>query len=51
VSIEIAVKILVAYNEWRRGAEIEMLEPKEIGIALDKLIGYYYEHNNKSQLT
>jgi hypothetical protein len=30
--------ILKTHNEWRRGAEIEMLNPKVIGEALDMAI-------------
>lgn len=33
-----ALKILVEYNEWRRGAETEMLPPKLIGQAIDVAI-------------
>ena len=33
-----AIKILEDHNKWRRGAEIEMQEPKVIGIALDTVI-------------
>ena len=29
------VKFLRGYNHWRRGAEIPMPSPKELGIALD----------------
>ena len=29
------VKFLRDYNQWRRGAEIPMPSPKELGIALD----------------
>lgn len=33
-----ALKILVEYNEWRRGAESPMLDPKIIGQAIDVAI-------------
>jgi hypothetical protein len=29
------IKVLTKHNKWRRGAEIPMIEPKEIGEALD----------------
>lgn len=32
------VKFLRDYNHWRRGAEIPMPSPKELGIALDAAI-------------
>ena len=33
-----ALEKLKLHQEWRRGAEIEMLNPKEIGEAIDLLI-------------
>lgn len=30
-----ALKILIEYNKWRRGADTEMLPPKLIGEAID----------------
>ena len=33
-----AIQILKLHNEWRRGAEIDMLNPKMIGQAIDKVI-------------
>jgi len=33
-----AIQILKLHNEWRRGAEIDMLSPKMIGEAIDKII-------------
>jgi len=36
VSITEAVKILRAFNEWRRGDESAMLSPELIGRAIDK---------------
>jgi hypothetical protein len=35
---EEALKILIEYNQWRRGLEIEMLPPKLIGEAIDVAI-------------
>ncbi len=35
---EEALEKLKLHQEWRRGAEIEMLNPQEIGEAIDKLI-------------
>lgn len=32
------VEGLKLYNEWRRGADIEMLDPKKIGIIIDAAI-------------
>ena len=33
-----AIKILIRTNKWRRGAEIEMTDPKEFGEAIDVAI-------------
>lgn len=33
-----AFKILQRHNKWRRGAEIPMENPTELGIAIDKII-------------
>lgn len=32
------IDILTRYNEWRRGADIEQPDPKEIGKAIDYAI-------------
>ena len=34
------IKILEQHNKWRRGADIEMLSPKDIGKAIDYAIKY-----------
>jgi hypothetical protein len=33
-----AIKILKRHNKWRRGADIEMGSPTELGIAIDVII-------------
>jgi hypothetical protein len=38
MTIKQAIKILIRTNKWRRGAEIEMPEPKEFGEAIDVAI-------------
>ena len=35
MTIKQAIKILIRTNKWRRGAEIEMPDPKEFGEAID----------------
>lgn len=35
MTIKQAIKILIRTNKWRRGAEIEMTDPKEFGEAID----------------
>ncbi len=35
MTLKQAIKILIRTNKWRRGAEIEMPEPKEYGEAID----------------
>lgn len=37
------IKFLRDYNHWRRGAEIPMPTPKELGIALDASISIIEE--------
>ena len=39
MTIKQAIKILIRTNKWRRGAEIEMPDPKEYGEAIDVAIG------------
>lgn len=38
MTIEQALEILIEYQEWRRGAEIPMQEPRIIGEAIDVAI-------------
>ena len=33
-----AIELLKKYNEWRRGAEVEMPHPSEIGLAIEIVI-------------
>lgn len=35
MSAKLKIKALRDYNKWRRGDDRPMLDPKEIGIALD----------------
>ena len=38
MKIKQAIKVLIRANRWRRGAEIEMPDPKEFGDAIDVAI-------------
>ena len=38
MTIRQAIKVLIRANRWRRGAEIEMTDPKEFGEAIDVAI-------------
>lgn len=38
MTIKEAIKTTEKFNRWRRGANIEMPNPTEIGIAIDMLI-------------
>ena len=38
MTVKQAIKILIRTNKWRRGAEIEMTDPKEFGEAIDVAI-------------
>ena len=40
MNIEKAVLILKQHNKWRRGADIPMANPTELGIAIDTVITY-----------
>jgi len=35
-----AIKILTQANEWRRGGEGDMPDPKELGLAIDFAVDY-----------
>lgn len=41
MKIDKAIEVLKEFNTWRRGAETEMLSPKEIGVAIDAIIKHY----------
>lgn len=43
-NIKEAVKLLQHYNRWRRGADVEMPRPKELGKAIDTAIEYIREN-------
>jgi hypothetical protein len=38
-----AIILLIYYNDWRRGEDIEMPNPKQIGIALELIIKEYFK--------
>jgi len=38
MTIKQAIKIIITANKWRRGAEIEMPDPNELGEAIDVAI-------------
>lgn len=40
MDIEKAVYILKQHNKWRRGADIPMENPTELGIAIDTVVTY-----------
>lgn len=33
-----AIKILEEHNKWRRGAEVQMTDPKKLGIAIEVIL-------------
>ena len=37
------IEILAAFNAWRRGAQTEMLSPKQIGEAIDSAVKHLKE--------
>ena len=38
MTLQEAKQILTANNEWRRGAEIDMINPTQVGIAIDVIL-------------
>ena len=46
MTIEQALEILIEHQEWRRGAEIPMQEPRIIGEAIDMAIEVLKEKTN-----
>jgi hypothetical protein len=42
-----AIILLIYYNDWRRGEEIEMPNPTQIGIALDTIINEYFKREEQ----
>lgn len=40
MNMEKAVLILKQHNKWRRGADIPMANPTELGIAIDTVVTY-----------
>ena len=42
-----AIKLLKRHNKWRRGAEIEMLDPATLGKVITKIVKYYETTNQK----
>lgn len=45
-----AIKILKRANKWRRGAEIKMPDPKELGEAIDVAITILESYAKKGEL-
>lgn len=41
-----AYEILKSHQEWRRGAEIAMQQPKTLGIAIDIILSYVHDTSN-----
>ena len=51
ITLPEAVEILKTHNEWRRGAEIDMLEPRLIGIAIDVILEQLKERERNNDNT
>jgi len=41
MTLKEAIEILRKHNEWRRGADVEMISPKKVGEAIDVIIAHY----------
>lgn len=48
---EEAIKILTEGNKWRRGSEIEMPNPKNLGLAIDYAIKFMQEVKTDIEIT
>lgn len=48
---EEAIKILTEGNKWRRGSEIEMPNPKDLGLAIDYAIKFMQEVKTDIEIT
>jgi hypothetical protein len=42
---EEAILLLIYYNDWRRGDEIPMPDPNQLGIAIDTVIQLWKKRN------
>lgn len=47
MSIEIAIKIISKFNEWRTGGQFPMLNPKLVTLAIDEVIKHYENTTKK----
>lgn len=50
MELQQAVHILKKHNEWRRGSDIEMIQPSKIGIAIDVIVEAFENKCSSSQL-
>jgi hypothetical protein len=48
MNIQEAIVVLKLHNQWRKGAETPMIEPKELSEAIDAIVDYYH---NKTEIT
>ena len=47
MTVNEAIKVAENFNDWRRGAEIEQPNPKEIGVAIDILVQFAKDNVKK----
>lgn len=40
-----ALRLLEYHNKWRRGADIPMLNPTILGLAIEKVVDTYIDHS------
>jgi len=48
MNIQEAIIILKVHNTWRKGADVPMIDPKELGEAINIVVEYY---SNKAEIT
>ena len=44
MEIQDAINLLEYHNKWRRGADVKMVNPTDLGVAIDIVVEYF---NNK----
>lgn len=45
MEVQEALRLLEYHNKWRRGADIPMLNPTILGIAIEKVVDTYIDHS------
>lgn len=49
MNLKTAIKVLTRHNKWRRGADIEMTNPAQLGKAIDKILNHLEKEDENSR--